>query len=279
MGIKFEELVYSKLTEDFGGHPFLMRHVCSLISKDIAELERPVMIGRKAYFKAKDEFVNKHYNYLEMIVNILKTSYSDEYEMLTMLATGDIDTFNEFSELHPSFTSHLIGYGLIKKDYSGYDFNIDAIKEYILNQSKYRRIGLSKEDMWAEISQRRNSAEMKLRKLVKMLLQANLGSSKAKDAVLNIFGGARKLKLNKLSYDDLFNASVSEIYFSDLTKIISKNWAVFQNMFEYTQKEIFDKLEFINKSRADAHAKEISEEQFAYFRLCMSNIALYTTKN
>ncbi len=272
MGIKFEETIYSKLTEDFGGHPFLMRHVCSLISKKVSELDRPVTIGRNSYSASKDEFINNHYNYLEMIISILKTSYPDEYEMLTMLAIGDIDTFNEFSELHPSFTSHLIGYGLIKKDYSGFDFNIDAIKSYILNQSKYKRIGLSMDDMWAEISQRRNSAETKLRKLIKMLLQANVGASVGKEKILNIFGGSRKSKLNKLSYDDLFDATISEIYFADLSKILSKNWGIFKNVFEHTQKETFEKLEFINKTRADAHAKELTEEQFTYFRVCMSNI-------
>jgi len=30
MGLHFDELIYGKLTEDFGGHPFLIRHVCSV---------------------------------------------------------------------------------------------------------------------------------------------------------------------------------------------------------------------------------------------------------
>ncbi|MBI6743293.1 AAA-like domain-containing protein, partial [Pseudomonas syringae] len=49
MGLSFDESVYSKLTEDFGGHPFLMRHVCSLISRQVKEFERPTEIGRDTY--------------------------------------------------------------------------------------------------------------------------------------------------------------------------------------------------------------------------------------
>ena len=33
MGLKFDEVIYGKLTEDCGGHPYLMRHICSVIHK------------------------------------------------------------------------------------------------------------------------------------------------------------------------------------------------------------------------------------------------------
>ncbi len=272
MGLKFEENVYSKLTDDFGGHPFLMRHVCSLISAEVKEMERPVEIGRNSYSESKSEFTLNHSNYLEMIISVLKDYYPDEYEMLCMLANDDISTFQEFADLHPSYTAHLLGYGLIRRERCGFDFNIDSIKDYILDQSKYKKIGLSTEDMWSEISQRRNSAEIKLRKLVKFLLKANMGSGEAKQTILNIFGGQRKNTLSALSYDDLFNANKSEIYFLDLGKIISKKWDIFKNSFDKTKQETFKQIEFINASRADAHAKEISEEQFTYFRVCMSNL-------
>ncbi|GAB6264497.1 AAA-like domain-containing protein [Photobacterium sp. R1] len=272
MGLKFEESVYSSLTDDFGGHPFLMRHVCSLISKGVKELERPVNIGRYSYKDAKNDFMLNHSNYLEMIIGVLKEYYPDEYEMLSMLANDDVSTFQEFADLHPSYTAHLLGYGLIRKDRLGFDFNIDSIKDYILNQSRYKKIGLTTEEMWSEISHRRNSAEVKLRKLVKFLLKANMGSAEAKTVILKIFGEPRKSRLAGLAYDELFDAAKSEIYFLDLGKIISKQWDVFKNSFDKTKQDTFKQLEFINASRADAHAKEISEEQFAYFRVCMSNL-------
>ncbi|TNJ12582.1 AAA-like domain-containing protein [Aeromonas veronii] len=272
MGVRFDESVFSMLTDDFGGHPFLMRHVCSLICKEVAELERPVEIGRKSYSNGKNDFLYNHSNYLEMIISVLKDFYPDEYEMLSMLANDDLSSFEEFAEMHPSYTAHLIGYGLIKKDREGYDFKIDSIREYLLKQNKYKRIGLSTEEMWAEISYRRNSAETKLRRIIKFLLLANLGPTDAKDVVLNIFGGNRKLNLSALAYDELFDANKSEIYFSDLSKIVSKKWEVFSNVFSKTKQETFRQLELINKSRADAHAKELSEEEFMLFRVCMANL-------
>lgn len=272
MGLTFEESVYSKLTEDFGGHPFLMRHVCSLISKEVRDSERPIDIARDSYRIGKERFVESHSNYLEMIISVLKDYYPDEFEMLSMLANEDIDSFNEFAELHPSYTMHLIGYGLIKKSRLGYDFSIDTIRDYILSQAKYRRVGLSTEEMWSEISLRRNAAEIKIRKLVRVLLQANLGVAPAKTAILDIFGGKRKEKLSALSYPELFNPNLGEIYFSDLSKILSKHWTIFKNTFSKTKQEVFSQLEFINHSRNDAHAAEISAEEFAFFRLCMASI-------
>ncbi len=272
MGLSFDESVYSKLTEDFGGHPFLMRHVCSLISRQVKEFERPTEIERDTYNLGKMNFVDNHSNYLEMILSVLRDYYPDEFEMLSMLANDDLDSFNEFAELHPSYTMHLIGYGLIRKGREGYDFSIDTIKDYILSQAKFRKIGLSCEDMWAEISLRRNAAEVKLRKLVRILLQANMGISDARAALLDIIGGTRKAKLVALSYQDLFVPSKGEIYFSDLTKVISKHWDVFKNSFERTKQDVFGQLEYINKSRADAHAIELTTEQFAFFRLCMASI-------
>lgn len=272
MGLQFDEAIYSRLTDDFGGHPFLMRHVCSLVSREVKELERPVRIGRQSYQNAKKEFSLNYSNYLEMIISVLKDYYPDEYEMLTMLANDDIETFQEFADLHPSYTSHLLGYGLIKKERTGFDFNVDSVREYILNRTRYKKIGLSAEDMWAEISQRRNQAEVKLRKLVKFLLRANLGASEAKKVVLDIFGSKRKDNLSSLSYDEIFDPTKSEIYFFDLGKIISKKWEVFQNSFDQTRQDTFKQLEFINSSRGDAHAKELTQEQFTYFRVCMSNL-------
>lgn len=271
MGLRFDESIYSKLTEDFGGHPFLMRHVCSLISKKVIQQDRPVDLGKTSYTQGKDEFILSHSNYLEMIISVLKDFYPDEYEMLVMLANNDMSTFSEFAELHTSYTSHLLGYGLIKKDHFGYEFNIEAVRNYILNQSKYKKIHMTPEAMWAEISERRNASEIKLRKLVKLLMQANKGSN-AKNEILNIFGSPRREDLNNCSYNELFDAAISEIYFSDLTKIISKHWDIFKNTFNKTKFEMFDKLQFINKSRADAHAKNITEEEFKYFRVCMSAI-------
>jgi len=90
MGIKFDEILYSKLTEDYGGHPFLIRHVCSIINKNSSQ-ERPTIVSKLIYNSAKDIFKREHSNYIEMILEVLKKFYSDEYKMLKFLALDDYD--------------------------------------------------------------------------------------------------------------------------------------------------------------------------------------------
>lgn len=272
MGIHFNSDIFTLLTQDFGGHPFLMRHLCSLITTKVSGVDRPVQIGRTTYESSQSEFTAKNYNYIQMIIGVLQDFYPDEYEMLRLLALNDLDSFNELVTLHPPYIEHLLGYGIIRQEFSGYEFNIQAVKNFIQEQAKYKKIGLSIEEKRQEISSRRNSVEIKLRKLVKVLLKTKLGEKGAKSELLRIFGKKRKSELAHAPYNDLFNPNKSEIYFSDLSKVIIAHWDIFENIFSKTQKDTFTRLEFINSSRIDAHAKDLSDDDFQYFRACMSSI-------
>jgi hypothetical protein len=77
MGLRFDEIVYSKLTEDFGGHPFLIRHVCSLINK-LSSGERPTDINNIVYEKVQPKFYAEYGNFIQMILNVLKNYYPDD---------------------------------------------------------------------------------------------------------------------------------------------------------------------------------------------------------
>lgn len=191
MGLKFEEGIYSRLTEDFGGHPFLMRHVCSLIAKGVKEQDRPVAINKINYENGCKLFFQECASYFDMILDVLSNFYPDEYDMLTYLANDDYETFNEFAEMHPAFTSHLIGYGLINKYNNGYRFNIDSIKKYLSMKEKFTKFLRTTEERWREISERRNAAERKLRKIVMLVMKTTFGEVDAKDKILKIFGGKR----------------------------------------------------------------------------------------
>jgi hypothetical protein len=101
MGLRFDPLIYSKLTEDFGGHPFLIRQMCSLINQRASQI-RPVQIDKALYAQVKKEFHNSSREYLEMMVHVLRDWYPDEYSMLQFLAQGDMDSFDAFSRDHGS---------------------------------------------------------------------------------------------------------------------------------------------------------------------------------
>ncbi len=57
------------------------------------------------------------------------------------------------------------------------------------------------------------------------------------------------------------------IYFDDLRKLISKYWDCFKNMLGPDQDKALQFLKLINEHRADAHAKELPEDEFQMLRI------------
>jgi hypothetical protein len=269
MGLNFDEYVYTQLTEDFGGHPYLIRHACSVIHR-LADAQRPVEVGKVLYERGKKQFLKEGRRYFEMILTVLKQHYSDEYEMLKYLALGDKKSFNEFASADPAYTEHLIGYGIIDFQEDEYVFRVDALKEYIAQEARYQRINLTKNEKLAEISERRNKLEPQLRSLCRSMLQAFYGVANAKQKTLEIFGQSRTASLGHLDYADLFTAERGQIYFEDLRKIISKNWDCFKNVIGPDQEKVVNFLKHINEFRSDAHANNISDDDFQMLRLAFN---------
>jgi len=267
MGLKFDPAICARLHEDLGGHPFLIRQMCSLLHKNIKG-ERPQIIDKPSYKKVFIEFNEQSHQFLTMMITVLQAWYPDEYDMLTFLANNDLESFEELATAHSEYTRHLLGYGLIQKGAGGYAFNLDILNNYLSAKHKHQRINLSNEDKLAEISSRRNSLEKGLRFLIRNALQANLGGSKAKAAVLASIPSDRREKLSELSLSELLHKGKSPLFFLDLKNLLSKNWDIFQNVFEIDKQKLMFILEDINTiGRPDAHAKDITNDDFSQLRL------------
>ena len=52
-----------------------------------------------------------------------------------------------------------------------------------------------------------------------------------------------------------------------MSKILSKNWECFKNIFGPNKDQFLSDMQTINTFRIDAHAKDIMDEEFAVFRL------------
>ena len=270
MGLQFEEIIYSKLTEDYGGHPFLIRQVCSLIHK-LNTQNLPIIVDRITYNKAKNEFDKNHASkYIQMMVSVLSEFYPDEYNLLEYLAIGELNFFNQYANESTEYTNHLKGYGIISQTKDEYDFKIDAVKQYLIQKNKYKKINASNEDMLNEISQRRNALEPKLRKIVRTQLKAKYGESQAREKLLVSFSKEEQKKYNYLAYKDLFDPDKVNIYFEVLRNIIKKEWLTFEHIFSRKQEEFNLKMEAINKYRADAHAKQMTQDKMGHFRDCIT---------
>ena len=271
MGLRFDEILFGRLTEDFGGHPYLIRHVCSVIN-GLCPPDRPVRVDKTTYEQAKTVFLRDYGRYMDMILNVLKEFFNDEYQMLLFLARGDVKTFNECAQLSPLYTNHLLGYGILEENNGKYAFRIEAIRDHLSAREKYKKLELTQEEMWAEISERRNLLEQRMRRLCRMQLKAQFGEPTAREIVSKIMGEPRASKTAGLSFGDLFDAGLSGILFSDLIKLISTNWDCFKNILGSNKDDVIGKLDTINRLRVDAHAKNLTAEDFQMFRLSVGRI-------
>lgn len=266
MGLKFDEAVYGLLADDFGGHPFLIRQICSDIHK-ACKGDRPQTVDKPLYLRVKREFEAKSVEFMEMMVQVLRDWYPDEYAVLTYLAQGDEASFNEFALAHPDYTKHLVGYGLLQKSANGFAFNIEAIKSYIASRHKYERINLTQEEKVAELSARRNAIERALRGVIKTALKIAVGKDKAQKAVLASIEEKRREKLRAHDLDHLLSRDDSPLYFLDLVCIIEREWSLFEHLLEGRKDRISFVLREINDvGRPDAHAKFVSNKAFTQLR-------------
>lgn len=271
MGIKFDEGVYTRLTEDYGGHPFLIRQVCSAIAKKYDQ--RPVQIDRLKYFAVRDSF-NQENDYFNMLLEVLKQFYADEYEMLNLLASDDLENFKYFADQDYSMVKHLIGYGIVRKLDDSYDFQIDALKEYLLRQQRKKPLVKTPDEKWAYTCTQRGNLEIELRKMVKVILRiAYQSESVAKEAIVRKIYGGDTRKYSTYTYSDLFDSRKSNIYFKNLKDLINANWDYFKDY--WNKQDLFISAMDIlnNEGRFDAHATVPDDDE-----INMINGALNTIK-
>lgn len=278
MGIKFDEILYSKMTEEYGGHPFLIRHLCSFIAEKYPD--RPVVIDRVKYNLCKEEFDKTQGKYFDMLLEVLKEFYNDEYEMLKYLAAGDIETFNYFAKEDFSLVQHLIGYGIISAVDGNYDFKMDVLKEYLLRKEGVKQKLVSKEEKWSYICVQRGRFETELRKITKQILLFTYlgkgGEAAAKEYVMSKIYNDRESRRKYCTYEysDLFDPKKSKIFLKNLTTLILGEWTSFiPFMGDITQEDFVHMMGIMNvEGRFDAHAKDVSDDDIILFDATLNKL-------
>ena len=284
MGMTFDEYCIGKLTSDCGGHPYLMRLMCSYINRYIRShvINRPLTITRAIYDKVEPEFEksSEAEGFFLMILNILQISYLQEFNTLKTLALEGDSIVAQIKT--PNELQHLLGYGLVEHNCSNYAIKYNTITSYLRGEYKFERIGLSIEEQKEEINLRVNSAEIQLRKIIRNILQSSKGSVKAKEIVISSMEKNQAVnyadieKAKKLTYSQLFDTSVNKMYITVLKRIISDNYELFNNVFDSESKDIvLDHLQEINDARRcpghsyEEGAEKWSWENFERFRKSM----------
>lgn len=271
MGMEFEELTLAKMTEDFGGHPFLIRQFCSCINR-LLKGARPATVDKALYERAMAQFAAESTQYLEDIVNVLRQWYPDEYDMLTWLATNNTVEFEQFARAHEQYVKHLLSYGLVNRSANGWSFNIEAIREHLARKHVYERRHLTQEEKLSEISLRRNRIEKGLRTLIRNTLRVHYGPN-AGEIVLNALPTERRGRMKERDVRALLHRDDSPLYFSDLKNVVQRQWNEFDKVFDMPKEKVMLALSEINEAgRPDAHARGISEDDFTQVRLHFKKI-------
>lgn len=271
MGLTFDDIVCAELTKEFGGHPFLIRHFCSVLNSFINEktIHKPARITKTLYENVKPIFVQKYSDtYCEMILSVLRTYYVEEYAILEKLALGDQKCITD--KLKNSIINHLLGYGIIENVKDMYSFKIEILKSYLVSKNKYSKLILTNEEKQAEISERRNRIEPRLRKIVHNQLKSSFGEVIAKQKMILTIEDRKRSKYSHLSYQELFDPNKCEIYFYQLSVAIDNDWLSFKNIFSDNQSTVKSYMNIINSLRRDCHAAEITDSEMQSFRGAMS---------
>lgn len=261
MGLEFDEEIYTYLTEDYGGHPFLIRQVCSKIHNFTTQ-SRPVRVSKYEYKDKKDGFDSSLRDYAELIVEVLRRWYPTEYQLLEMLAMGNKEEFRDRARASSMLTQHLIGYNLVEASSNDYHLKIKAVGDYLSEHSTLVKKVNELEDKWQEVTKRRNKFELNLKRIIKVVVKAKYGTVKGKDDFLKAIAPdeRRKPKLEALNFDQLFSDD-AEVYFDDLRRYVSNRWGDFERIF--SDKELFEiYMMLVNKHRIDAHAKSIDDHTY-----------------
>lgn len=272
MGLDFDDIVCAELTQNLGGHPFLIRHFCSTINKFMNnnKIDKPYRVTKTVYDRVRPIFENEQADiYCEMILEVLHRFYPEEYIVLEKLAMQDFYYVSEKIK-NPTLISHLLGYSILEKTNDMYGFKIDILKKYLSKINKYQKLEMSNEEKIAEISERRNAVEVKLRKIVQNQLKFALGEANAKQKMINAMEASKRPKYSGLLYRDLFDPLKCEVYFYQLSLVIQNNWGVFANVFSLNRNIVNSHLTIINSLRRDCHAAPISNDEMQSFRGSMT---------
>lgn len=121
MGIKFEHEAIKMLYDQYNGHPMLLRLACSYINRQYDSQNRPITIAPADVSKIQEGIDIELAYYFKHVVSEIQQFYSEEYEMLELLASGQTTDFVELSAA-AEYTKHLYSYGLIAKNAQGVPF-------------------------------------------------------------------------------------------------------------------------------------------------------------
>ncbi len=282
MGVSVKRDLVDVLFERYGGHPFLLRRACSLLSKEVG---RPGLLTTSLYEQHADDVEAELTLNAIQILNVLARWYPSEYEILEKLAFDDATSYTQARESNSSRANHIVNYGLVDDDGSP-TLTVGIVHE-ALAQRRIRQPldaqesrDLSDDDASLEIaaavSLRRNQLEPRLRLRIREGLIFAHGQTRAAARALDALPAPRREALSMYSLDDLFGPD-SPLYWNELQAIVDKHWDSYAQLFGEDKPKVLQWFNQVNACRRwDAHAQgQIDPEELAFLQVCFARLESY----
>lgn len=281
MGLNFEEACFDYLLSRYGGHPFITRQACSRVFESHREEQKPVTVSSRMLEASELDRDLHLFSHAENVLSVLQRWYPLEYEMLEYLSENDLSSFLSVEQDVPDLSAHLRGYGLVKGNPPELAMQfiasylrskqkiMDSLSEGVLTPSAPAPNEGAEGDVFRRLSElgfHRNRVEIKLRKFIKRVFMASKGPARWIDPVLAAIPSDRRDKLIGVDRDVILREN---LFLLDLLNVVLKNWPSFVHLEQQpgqtrVSKPQFEVLvDFLNKHREDAHAKEVDEPTLA----------------
>jgi hypothetical protein len=231
--------------------------LCSQIHKKMSP-SRPRGVSINACNEAERDAVADFQGYMRDILDNLRSFYPDEYAMLEYLSRGDTEKFNEMAEYSSTYVEHLIGYGLVIRRGEDYEFGFDAVAEVVKRSLIIKQLP-TLEEKWTQIGSRRNILEQEIRGAL-YRWAVKLSDDDWTKSLVACVTRTRCDQLGAITRREAFSRNNSPLYFIELLKFVE-----YCGEFAFgaaTSKSVSAAMDTINKYRADAHAKNISDEDY-----------------
>lgn len=189
MGLSFSPDAIEYLHSHYGGHPLLTRMACSQIhiAMDRQKAKRPVEFTMEDLKKDEGDRDSELVFYCGHAVSEIRRFYPDEYELLEMLASGQIVDAMDLSSV-PEYSRHLREYGLLNVNNVGKpQFAIPVIGQYVGNELARRerrrlvRKITQEDDRAAWVKRRIDMIAREMRELCKVAKAKNVPGLFAED--------------------------------------------------------------------------------------------------
>jgi hypothetical protein len=265
VGLRFPPDVVARIHNESGGIPFLSRQICSIIHHAESGL-RPAVINLPKFEGANRSFKEKSAGIMEQMLGIIRDLYQTEFDILSALAAGEVDTFLSYARDIPGALKHLEGFGLIERDGEEYAFRIDAVRDYLVRSGAARKVNPSPDEQRQEVNARANRLEIGLRRAIGLSLLLRHGKQKASEILRVALPEERRSRLPADAVEQLRDGRDATLFLKDIIQFMQKNWGDYQHFFSDPKDLVFFRLEEINKMRIHAHAKSLGSEDFLRLR-------------